>query len=63
MKIIQIRKLTKIKFDRYIYETTMNQENAEKNALAWAKYHGVNSLYKFDMGHGTKWIISTEECK
>lgn len=57
MKIIQIKKLSKIKFPRYIYETVRGDKDAEENAIDWARKHGVDTLYRFDMGYGTKWII------
>ena len=61
MKIVKIKKLTRIKSPRYIYETVRGDENAEEKAVIWARKHRVNTLYRFDMGHGIKWIINAEE--
>ncbi len=57
MKIIGIKKLVKIDFPRYIYETVRGDEDAEERAIVWAKKHCVDTLYRFDMGHGIKWIV------
>ena len=61
MKIIKIKKLTSIKFLRYIYETMRGDKDAEERAIVWARKHRVDTLYRFDMEHGIKWIINAEE--
>jgi hypothetical protein len=60
LKISKVKKLSVLKFDRYIYETVRGDKDAEEKAVVWAKKHGVDTLYRFDMGHGIKWIINAD---
>jgi len=54
VKIIKVKKLSHLKFDKYINSTA----EKEKDAVEWAEKRGADTLYWFEPGK--LWIIRAD---